>query len=156
MVRARDVTIGIQHGDNCTCHKLEPVCVAPVIVHDDCPGSATQPHRKQPETVGRIAITWPAPRHEYAPLGAWEIQIHNLDADRPILTATGMRIAIGGDGWDSGGIYADLTLLVDDDGEPIPNNGKPAIDEDSKRVRTGVFRYVVGEMRTAVAGKPKV
>lgn len=152
MVQGHDVYVGIQHGEDCTCHKLDPICVTPVIVHDDCPGSdAPQRLPKPAEVTGRIAITWPAPRFKGMALPAWKVQIHDLDTDRPILTATGMRIAIGGDGWDSGGIYADLTLLVDDDGEPSPNDGKPTIDEDTKRVRTGVFRYAVAEMRIAEA-----
>jgi len=150
MARTADVTIGIQHGADCTCHKLDPICVTPVIVHEDCPGSGVpQQPRKPAEVIGRIAITWPSPRHEYAPLGAWEIQIYDLDADLPILTATGMRIVISADGWDSGGIYADLTLLVGKDGEPIPNDGNAAIDEDSGRVQTGAFRYAVAQMRVA-------
>jgi hypothetical protein len=152
MVQAHDVYIGIQHGEDCTCHKLDPICVTPVIVHDDCPGSrAPQQPRKPVEVAGRIAITWPAPRFKGMALPAWEVQIHDLDTDRPILTATGMRIVIGVESWDSGGIYADLTLLIGDDGEPIPNDGKPAIDEDSERVRTAAFWYVVAEMRTAEA-----
>lgn len=150
MVAAHDIYVGIQHGEDCTCHKLDPICVTPVIVHDDCPGSGVpQQPRKSAEAVGRIAITWPSPRHEYAPLGAWEIQIHDLDADLPILTATGLRIVISADGWGSGGIYADLALLVGEDGEPLPNDGKAAIDENSRRVRTGAFRYAVAEMRVA-------
>lgn len=155
MAYARDVTIGIQHGAGCTCHKLEPVCFTPVIVHDDCPGSGVpQRPRKPVELAGRIAITWPAPWSKGVALPAWQVQIWDLDADQPITTANGIRIAIGGEGWESGGIYADLTLMVGVDGEPIPNDGNAAFDEVSKRVRTGVFRYAVAEMRTAVPDKP--
>jgi len=148
MTRTVDVHIGAWHGKDCTCHQLEPITFRPVIVHDDCPGTTARPAPRHAEPIGRIAITWLAPQFKGMALPAWTIQLYDLDSDRPILTATGLRIVIGGDGWDSGGIYADLTLLVDDEGQPIPNDGKLAIGED-ERVQTAVFRYAVCEMRTA-------
>jgi hypothetical protein len=149
MVRTVDVNIGTWHGEHCTCHPLEPVTVRPVIVNDDCPGATAQPRRKPVEIAGRIAITWPAPQHEHAPLGAWAVQLHDLDNDQPVLTATGLRIVIGGEGWHTGGIYADVTRLVGEDGKPLPNNGRPVLDESGGDAKTGVFRYAVAEMRVA-------
>lgn len=154
MVHEVEVNVGIQHGGDCTCKKLDPICVTPVIVGAGCPGNdgqAAPVPRAPTEIPGRIAITWPAPYAEGATLPAWRIQIHDLDTDRPILTATGLRIAIGGNGWESGGIYADLTLLVDADGQPIANDGQAGFTDDGKSVRTGMFRYAVAEMRIAEA-----
>lgn len=163
MSRTVDVHIDKQHGENCTCHKLEPIVFNPVIVADDCPGRLREHFHtvaetfQQPPHMGRVVITWPAVRNDALPLFSREMQIHNADTGEPILTVTGMQIVLGGEAWRGEAIHVDLTMLADADGQPIlngPGSANKAYDRDNSTVRTGVFRYAVMEMRT-VAGNPE-
>ena len=97
----------------------------------------------EPECVGRIPITWPNASN-CTPLFSELIAIHDVDHDAPLLTVTAAQVntVVGS------AITADLTLLVDTDGNPAtahPFNG--ARDEDGNE-RTGVFRYLVVGMNT--------
>ena len=166
MSPAIDVEIGVQHGDGCICRPLEPIAVQPVIVDRGC--RAARGHRLDEQTArvarqisddlgieapadypgGGIVIAWPKAASNGTPLVTWAVELYERETGKQILTATGMRIAIGGDSWQSEPIYADLTLLVDENGNPaegFPANA--AIDEHGE-FRTRVFRCWVAEMRT--------
>ena len=162
MARTVNVNIGARHGGSCTCKQLEPIVFNPVIVNDDCPGRLREHFRTVAERfqglphAGSVIITWPALRDDTLPLFSREMQIHDADTGKPLLTVTGLQIVLGGEAWRGEAIHVDLTMLADDDGQPIlggPDSVNKAYDRDSGTVRTGVFRYAVMEMRIAAADK---
>jgi hypothetical protein len=120
-----------------------------------------------PEAVaGRIIITWPAPSGPC--LHNWAVTLHDADTGEQIVTAFKVSIVMGADAsWDSGAIEADITALIDEDGN-ILGAGQPVVITDEfrehcaradrdegdehfegERYRTGVFRFGVAEMRVA-------
>lgn len=151
MVQAVDVYIGIRHGDACTCHPLGPITVLPVVVDDACPGRDAELHPLRPPTwtTRRLIITWPPVRTPGATLGGFDIQVHDYDTGEEILTATALRVSANVDGQDMGGVIAELTMLVDELGDPIPNGAWSVLNEHGVGMRTSVFRYAVAEMRVA-------
>lgn len=153
MVQAHDLYIGLRHGDACTCHPLEPVTILPVVVDDACPSLDAELHplRWPTWTTHRLAITWPPASPHGSPLGAEDVHLHDYDTGEEILTATAVRVGASVDAGDIGGVVAELTMLVDELGGPIPNGEKSVLNEHGRGMRTGVFRYSVVEMRIAEA-----
>lgn len=152
MAHTAEVRIDKEHGENCTCRKLDPITFQPVIVDDECPGrlrehfgTVTKLFEPVPNG-GRIIITWPAPKAG-VPLGSWKIRIHDYDTGEHLTNVTGMQISIGGTGWETKGVEAVLTALVDEGGRPLPHGAQPVIDEGGENLRTAAFRYGVVEMR---------
>ena len=149
MVAPLDLTIGISHGDNCTCTPLDPITVTaqPVVVNRDCPGQRELP-RGYGEITGSVVITWPRPSG--LSLNVWDVQIQDADSGETLTTVLGLRLILGGShGWRPAAVEVELTQLADGDGKPL-GSGAPAVpDDDGKRFRTGAFRYVVAEMRIA-------
>jgi hypothetical protein len=146
MANALDVTVGIQHGEACTCRKLDPVTVTPVIVANKCPGrdaGAAAPRRV--DHAGSVIITWP--RATAPAVSSWNVKIHDADSGRDLGPIT-LSASIGID--PRGFVTADLTMLADVDGDP--STGPSVLDEETGTYRTGVFRYVVAEMRVAYDG----
>jgi len=160
MARTVDVHIGTWHGEHCTCHQLEPITVRPVIVSDDCPGrnlqrlDAVRELFQQPATAGRLIIEWPAPRPDGTPLYTHGMRAFDYGTGAELVCTTGIRIDLGGAQWNGEPVTADLTMLVNTDGQPLQDGQPvhPTFDNDDG-VRTGVFRYEVVEMRIAQATK---
>lgn len=153
MVAARDVYIGLRHGDACTCHPLTAVTMLPVIVDEACPGRDAELHPVREPTwmTRRLVITWPAANPQGLPLDAARIMLHDFATGEEILTATAVRVSASVDAGDVGGVVAELTMLVDEHGEPIRNGEWSVLNEHGHGMRTGLFRYAVAEMRTAEA-----
>lgn len=134
------------------------------------------------ESLGRIAITWPAARNPPNALPVWGIRIDDLDADEQLVDVVGLRMELGSEtGWSDTYIEAVLTRLVDADGNPIgrtanrlvytddyaayreqrgldrahPGDNFPADEFAGPKLRTGEFRYVVSEMRIASRREPR-
>lgn len=192
MADAIEVNIGVEHGPDCTCTRLDPIHIQPVIVSPDCPQSPREPRAKDyvvgghgpaPVDTGRLIITWPAAGNSPA-LPNWGVTFHDADTGEQILTVLKLSLILGTDtGYEQGIIEADITALVDEDynilaaGQPVATdayrehcdcikrhrlNGS-LTDEETDRLdaldrkfpgpqfRTGVFRYVVAEMRVAEA-----
>jgi hypothetical protein len=151
MVQAHGLYLGLRHGNACTCHPLEPVTILPVVVDDACPSLDAELHplRWPTWTTHRLAITWPSPSPQGAPLAASEVQVHDYDTGEEILTATAVRVGASINAGDMGGVFAELTMLVDERGAPIRNGEWSVLHEHGHGARTGVFRYFVAEMRIA-------
>lgn len=165
MTRTVDVHISKQHGDACTCHKLDPIVFQPVIVADSCPGRSLERldavrELFPPESAGRLIIEWPPPSPHGVPLYTLRMRVYDYDTGAELTAVTGLRINLGGADWNSEPITADLTMLVNADGQPLAagepvqpqrnDDGTPGTD-----VATGVFRYEVMEMRIAKAEELK-
>lgn len=150
MASALTVTVGTRHGEHCTCKHLGEITATAetVIVNRDCPGQRELPHDEEP--IGRVTLTWPA-RTNNAPLAVWGVRIDDADSDEQFTNVTGLRMVLGtGHGWD-GAITVDLEQLTDADGKPLPTGANVVSGEDGKSVRSGVFRYLVAEMKVAEA-----
>jgi hypothetical protein len=155
------VTVETRHGDDCTCPSVGEVNISLVASRPNCPGDRS-PHRAgsidaqlapyRPVFNGAVVITWPAvaklPTHG-APLMPWRMEIHDHATGEQMLGVSGLRMVIGGESWDDEMICVDLTELVGEDGKPL--RGKRVVPvrgpDDPERIRRGVFRYLVAEMR---------
>lgn len=105
----------------------------------------TVPQREEPGSYrGVIIIEWPAPRSPgpYSAMAGCLLNISDAVTGKPIRTAVDVTIHAGAEHL----VTADLTLLADSDGEPI-YDGEPV--PDGGGWRTGVFTFLVGEMRVA-------
>ena len=148
-----EARIEAQHGPNCTCTRLKPINFQPVIAGPNCPGEPTRhtgQHIAEPEVYGSVIITWPAAAKSPflgAPLLPWPMMIHDHATGEQMLGVSGLRMAIGGKSWNDEIITVDLTELVGDDGKPLRGERILPVRGDDGRVRTGVFRYYVAEMR---------
>jgi hypothetical protein len=117
-----------------------------------------QDQNEPDHTVGRLTISWPnGPRRP----AAVEVEFHDAQTGEPITGC--VAFSLGGRRLDvHGRITADLTLLVDDDGQPLSpgaapaftdeyrqwiEQGQPIDEEPSPQVKTAVFRYLVEKMR---------
>lgn len=165
MARTVDVSIGTKHGDACTCTQLDPIVFQPVIVTDDCPGRNLQRldavrELFAPPTIGHLIIEWPAPSPHGIPLHNHGMRAYDYDTGAELVTATGIRIDLGGTNWNGEIITADLTMLANADGQPLAAGEpvQPQRNEDGTPgtdIATGVFRYEVMEMRVADPEDPK-
>lgn len=144
MGRSVEVAIGLQHGETCTCKRLDPITVTaqPVIVNRDCPGQHETPHRTR--IAGNVTITWPRPS-----AGAIAA-VGSVVADADTGTVWSDVIDVRVDAGPKGIVTADIERLVDENGAPDPaGRGRAVPTEDGTRWRTAVFRYAVAEMRIA-------
>jgi hypothetical protein len=95
--------------------------------------------------VGRLIITWPKPTGPVvAPHG---IVLTDAETGEHITSTLDADIVIHADPQQV--VTATLTMLTDADGKPLAANAKPVLDTDGENVRTGVFRWLVAEMRVA-------
>lgn len=91
--------------------------------------------RKPAEFAGVVDIQWPAPSSPNAVLPGWGITISDLDG--PILTVTGLDVHASA----TGEIWAELTMHVDADGQPLLRLSEAAGDA------TATFPFLVSSMR---------
>jgi hypothetical protein len=102
---------------------------------------------------GYVIIEWPAPhRKDGIPrvLPAWGCSILDAGTGEPITTVgkiTVERVTADVTGF----IVADLVMFADPDGAPVLGPGEdgtfPFYQREDGRVRTGVFPFIVAEMR---------
>ena len=93
---------------------------------------------------GVIAIEWPAATRP-GPYGAMigrMTAVTDLVTGNEIRTCTGITVHVDMERL----VTADLTLFTDADGEPVLD-GEPVVDAERGGFRTGVFPFLVGEMR---------
>lgn len=93
---------------------------------------------------GVIRIEWPAACNPgpYGSMVGSLLSVFDAMSGKQILTCVKAVIHADMDAL----VTADLTLFTDADGEPILD-GEPVQDEDRTEIRTGVFPFLVGEMR---------
>lgn len=155
------VTVETRHGDDCTCPSVGEVNISLVASRPNCPGDHS-PHRAGtierqlepygPVFNGAVIITWPAaakPPVHGAPLIPWRMEIHDHATGEQMLGVSGLRMAIGGESWDDEMICVDLTELIGEDGKPLRGERPMPVRDpnDRERILTGVFRYLIVEMR---------
>ena len=91
---------------------------------------------------GVIVIEWPAPygTGPYSAMNGWKVTVADAVTGKPIPTCTSITVHV-----DPGALVtAGLTMFTDAGGEPLLD-GDPVRDGDG--FRTGVFPFVVSEMR---------
>lgn len=167
-----NVHVGIQHGDDCTCTRLDPINIQPVIVGDDCPGprDSAGHAREQIARVagqiagelgievpqpypGRVILTWPPIDRFVAP--SWGVAVHDADTGDLVPTVA-LDLHLGEPELLNGPLTVALKLLVDADGAPlIGDRITPVWDDggEGRRVKTGVFTCPVAAMRVRGDGK---
>lgn len=94
------------------------------------------------EFQGYLTIIWPKPGP-----GILGERVTMLDADtgQPITSVVAMKLAAA-----PGKLAtAELLMLVNERGEPLTADEPPLLAEDGEHPRTGVFHWLVAEMRTA-------
>lgn len=140
MTRAVEATIGVKHGETCTCTPLDPISVSvePVLVNRDCPGQRETPRDEKID--GRIIITWP--RSDGPAIPGWAITVADADTGEQWANVLNLRITSD----PSEITTAVVERLVDATGAAT---NTPVRDESGDRIRTAVFRYAVAEMRVA-------
>lgn len=102
---------------------------------------------------GYVIIEWPAPRRsDGIPTlpSAWGCSILDAQTGKPLVTVekiTVQRVTAEAGGF----VVADLVACADPDGNPVLFPGEdgrcPAYPDDQGRIRTGVFPFIVAEMR---------
>lgn len=92
---------------------------------------------------GTVILEWPKAAGDGRIMPGWRTSVFDALTGEPITTASKVRIV---DVDASYGVTADLTLLADPDGRPVTGGSTVYPGEDGK-IRTGVFRYFVSEMR---------
>ena len=96
------------------------------------------------EFAGRLIITWP--KGDVAVVGR-HVFLADADTGEQITSAFDADVVIHADVREV--VTATVTMLVGEDDKPLPNKAKPIISDDGENLRTGVFQWVVAEMRVA-------
>jgi hypothetical protein len=110
--------------------------------------STYEPVADKPDIAGRVIITWPAPTTAGV-LNNTHVRLTDADTGEHIVSAFKLSLVLGTDeGYEPALIEADVTAIVDENGA-ITNDANRAYDRETGRMRTGVFRYLVAEMRVA-------
>lgn len=101
------------------------------------------------ETGRRVIITWPAPTTSGV-LPIYSVTLSDADTGEQILTGVKLSLVLGTDtGFEGDIIEADITALVNADGQILGPREQPVKSEDGDWFRTGVFRFAVAEMKVA-------
>lgn len=102
--------------------------------------------------AGVIVIEWPQPRplEESAAIPSWKVTVFDALSGKPITLADKIEIHAPGNGF----VTADLTLFTDAAGEPV-FGGDRIYPAEGEKVRTGVFTFLVSEMRVASIRAPE-
>lgn len=95
--------------------------------------------------AGRVIITWPKYSGVTA-LPGWGVTVADADSGKPITGALMLTLNAN----PHGVITAEMTMLIDADGKPlVGSRSKPVLAEDGEHPLTGVFHWLVAEMRIA-------
>lgn len=119
--------------------QAEAPAVTDTAPHDVADDWTTEPG---PPYRGVIAIEWPAATggSVYACLLGWGVKVTDAATGKPVTTCLDVTVHA-----DAGALVtADLTLLADEDGEPLLE-GKPVVRDGEPL--TGTFPFVVAEMK---------
>lgn len=149
MAKTVEARVALHHGDGCTCQPLTPIerTFTPVMVSDDCPARVKDP--EPVETGRRVIITWPAPTTSGI-LPIYRVTLADADTGEQIITAVKLSLTLGTDtGFEGDIIEAEVTALVNADGEPLRAGEQAVPTEDGDWLNTKVFRFAVAEMRVA-------
>lgn len=92
------------------------------------------------DITGRLRIEWPPTSPDRAGIPVWPTRLFDADTEADIGKHT-IRFTVDAIAGDL--VHADLTMLVDENETPTD---RPVVGEEGV-ARTGVFRYVVAEMR---------
>jgi hypothetical protein len=109
---------------------------APYAAAEDQADDAPPPYR------GVIVIEWPPPfgASPYSAMTGHKVTVTDALTGKPVRTCLHLVVNADMDAI----VTADLTMFADADGEPLLD-GEPVPDGDG--FRTGVFPFVVAEMR---------
>lgn len=95
--------------------------------------------------VGCVIITWPKHGGHVA-LPGWSVMFTDADSGQPITSVLALKL----DATPQQVITAEMTMLVDTDGSPLLNSRSAAArTDDGEHLLTGVFHWLVAEMRIA-------
>lgn len=95
------------------------------------------------EYTGRVIITWPQPQAGL--IHGATVKLTDADSGEGIVSALDLTVSVALDA----AIVAEMTMLTDAGGQPLPAGVSPVRDEDGETLRTSRFRWLVAEMRTA-------
>jgi hypothetical protein len=113
------------------------------------PAEGAKAETPDPEPYrGVIVITWPAAHgaSPYSSMPGYRVEITDALTGKPITTCTGFTVRMDPEAL----VTAGLTMFADEAGEPILD-GMPVPDRDGEQLRTGVFPFLVSEMRVRPA-----
>lgn len=94
---------------------------------------------------GVIRIEWPPPgAGPYSAMAGCRVSITDAVTGKPVTACSHADITVHADAGEL--VTADLTLFADADGEPLLD-GDAVLNGDGTDILTGVFPFLVGEMR---------
>jgi hypothetical protein len=102
--------------------------------------------RTENEYAGRVIITWPQSPDSL--IHGAVVKLTDADNGQPILSALDLTVTVKPDSY----IVAEMTMLTGEDGQPLAAGMTPTREGDT--IRTGQFRWIVAEMRTAAPDQP--
>jgi hypothetical protein len=106
---------------------------------------------ERPTHDGRVIITWPA-KTTSGVLPIYAVTITDADTGEQIASGVKLSLVLGADtGYEGDIIEAEITALVNADGQILGSRESPVKSEDGEWFSTGVFRFAVAEMRIAEA-----
>jgi hypothetical protein len=109
--------------------------------------------RREPEpyrVYGDIILEWPAPASDPGhPMLGWRVAVYDAATGKMMKTVTRADITVHADVAEF--VTADLVMLADEQGEPVPD-GTPAVKDGE--ILTGVFTYLVAAMRVRAPESP--
>lgn len=117
---------------------------------ETAPHPAAEADEAAPPYRGVVIIEWPPATGSspYACMAGCLVKITDALTGKPVTTCTSADITVHTDAESL--VTAALTLFAGEDGEPL-FEGMPVLD--GKEIRTGVFPFVVSEMRVRGKGE---
>lgn len=95
---------------------------------------------------GYLTIVWPKPGPTFGEL----IELFDADTGQRITSVLEMKVHAAPRNM----VTAELLMLVNERGEPLPADARPIRAEGSEEAATGTFRWLVTEMRAASREAP--
>lgn len=95
------------------------------------------------EFAGRVILIWPKPTGGCIP--GSRMTLADADTGQPIVSALDVTVQVRLDE----AIVAEMTMLVGEDGKPLPAGEPVRFIDGTDEVPTGKFRWLVSEIRNA-------